>query len=52
MPTLAMRTLRGANPQGKMMENPERSILSRVPLSALILLAGGAFLYVVYLMTK
>jgi hypothetical protein len=34
------------------MEKPERSILSRVPLTALILLVGGAFLYVVYLMAK
>jgi hypothetical protein len=34
------------------MEKPERSILSRVPLTAFILLAGGAFLYVVYLMAK
>lgn len=29
-----------------------RSILSRVPVAALVLLAGGAFLYVVYLMAK
>ena len=34
------------------MENLERSIMSRVPLATLILLAGGAFLYVVYLMAK
>jgi hypothetical protein len=32
--------------------NPPRSFMSRVPLAALILLAGGAFLYVVYLMAK
>ena len=31
------------------MDMPERSIMSRVPLVALVLLAGGAFLYVVYL---
>jgi hypothetical protein len=31
---------------------PRRSFLSRVPLAALVLLAGGAFLYVVYLMVK
>lgn len=31
--------------------NPERSIMSRVPLVALVLV-GGAFLYVVYLMAK
>jgi hypothetical protein len=31
---------------------PERSIMSRVPLVALVLLAGGAFLYVVSLMAK
>jgi hypothetical protein len=34
------------------MEQPPRSVMSRVPLSALILMAGGAFLYVVYLMAK
>jgi hypothetical protein len=34
------------------MNPPERSIMSRVPLAALVLLAGGAFLYVVYLMAK
>jgi hypothetical protein len=34
------------------MDESKRSILSRVPLSALVLLAGAAFLYVVYLMTK
>lgn len=33
-------------------EPPQVSILSRVPLKALVLLAGGAFLYVVYLMAK
>jgi hypothetical protein len=31
---------------------PERSIMSRVPLVALVLLVGGAFLYVVYPMAK
>ena len=34
------------------MNPPERSVLSRVPLVALVLLAGGAVLYVVYLMAK
>jgi hypothetical protein len=34
------------------MDESERSILSRVPLVALVLLAGGAFLYVVFLMAK
>lgn len=37
------------------MTQPEprpRSILSRVPLAALVLMAGGAFLYVVYLMAR
>lgn len=29
-----------------------RSPLSRVPVAALVLLAGGAFLYVVYLMAR
>jgi hypothetical protein len=33
-------------------EPGQRSVLSRVPLAALVLLAGGAFLYVVYLMAK
>lgn len=33
-------------------EPPRVSILSRVPLAALVLMAGGAFLYVVYLMAK
>lgn len=40
------------NPYTDMMNKPERSITSRVPLAALVLLAGGAFLYVVYLMAK
>lgn len=31
---------------------PQRSLLSRIPLAALVLLAGGAFLYVVYLMAR
>jgi hypothetical protein len=30
----------------------ERGIMSRVPIRALILLAGGALLYVVYVMAK
>ena len=30
----------------------ERGTWSRVPIRVLILLAGGAFLYVVYLMVK
>ena len=34
------------------MDKPGRSIMSRVPLVALVLLAGGAFLYVVFLMAK
>lgn len=38
------------------MSEPEsaarRSFLSRVPLTALVLLLGGAFLYVVYLMVR
>jgi hypothetical protein len=34
------------------MDKPEHSITSRVPLATLVLLAGGAFLYVVYLMAK
>jgi hypothetical protein len=35
-----------------MTEPQPRSILSRVPLVALVLMTGGAFLYVVYLMAK
>jgi hypothetical protein len=38
-------------PTGGMNES-ERGIMSRVPIRVLILLAGGAFLYVVYLMAK
>ena len=34
------------------MNPPERSVMARMPLVALMLLAGGAFLYVVYLMAK
>jgi hypothetical protein len=34
------------------MDESKRSIMSRVPLVVLVLLAGGAFLYVVYLMAK
>ena len=31
---------------------PPRSVLSRVPLAALVLMAGGAFLYIVYLAVR
>ncbi len=34
------------------MTRPPRSILSRVPLAALVLLAGGAFLYFVYVVVR
>jgi hypothetical protein len=34
------------------MDAPERSVMSRLPLAALVMLAGGAFLYVVYLMAR
>ena len=34
------------------MTHPSRSILARVPLVALVLLAGGAFLYFVYVVVR
>ena len=34
------------------MSRSPRSILSRVPLAALVLLAGGAFLYFVYVVVR
>ena len=34
------------------MTRPPRSILSRVPLAALVLPAGGAFLYFVYVVVR
>ena len=40
------------NPSTDGTNESERGIMSRVPIRVLILLAGGAFLYVVYLMAK
>lgn len=33
-------------------KKPGRSILTRVPFAAMVLLAGGAFLYFVYVAVK